>query len=525
MFDVYSRPLRYERVAVYLRKSRRDLELEQAGAEDTLQRHRTVLLDLARRHGMTILQIYQEVVSGDTIEARPQMRQLLADVEAGLYDAVLCFDIDRLGRGGMQDQGRILDTFKWSHTAIVTPDRVYNLDLDMDEEAMEYKTQGARFEYRMIKKRLARGRDASAREGKFIGHVAPYGYERYKLQGQKGWSLRPMEPHAQVVRDIFRWYTADADRLGISLIVRRLNERGIPGPAGGDWIPPTVRAILANPVYCGMIRTKARPAQKVMRDGVLVVTRPRTEGQIFPGLHVPLVEKAAFDRASELLRCNPSRPGPRQMETKNPLAGLIYCDQCGRAMVRRPYGDQRPDGLICSYTSCGTVGSSLETVEQAVLDGLRSWAISLDVSAGADPCPDDDAAELASITQALDAARAELDRLAGQKARAYDLVEQGVYSTDVFTARMADIGARETAASAQIAALEADADALRQRSAARRNLLPAVLHVLDAYPVAETAKEKNDLLRTVLARVTYHKTRRERWIGGSDLSLTLVPRV
>jgi hypothetical protein len=43
--------------------------------------------------------------------------------------------------------------------------------------------------------------------------------------------------------------------------------------------------------------------------------------------------------------------------------------------------------------------------------------------------------------------------------------------------------------------------------------------------VAETAREKNDLLRTVLARVSYHKTRRERWTGGSDLSLTLVPRV
>lgn len=525
MFDVYSRPLRYERVAVYLRKSRRDIELEQAGAEDTLQRHRTVLLELAKRHGMTILQIYQEVVSGDTIEARPQMRRLLSDVEAGLYDAVLCFDIDRLGRGGMQDQGRILDTFKWSHTAIVTPDRVYNLDLDVDEEAMEYKTQGARFEYRMIKKRLARGREASVREGKFTGCVAPYGYERYKLRGQKGWSLRPVEPQAQIVRDIFRWYTASEDRLGISLIVRRLNERGIPGPTGKDWLPCTVRSILSHPVYAGMIRTKNRPEQKSMQDGVLTVSRPRTGGTTYPGLHEALVDAEVFARAAELLRTNPSRPGPKQMAMKNPLSGLVICDQCGRAMVRRPYGGDRPDGLICAYTSCPCVGSSLETVENSVLDSLRSWALSLDAASGADAAPDESEAELASLKQALACAEAELSRLAAQKARAYDLVEQGVYTIEVFSARMADIGRRETAAQAQKAALEADMAACRQRSAARRNLLPAVLHVLDAYPAAETPKEKNDLLRTVLSRITYHKTRRERWTGGSDLTLTLVPRV
>ena len=177
------------RVCIYLRKSRRDLELEQSGGEDTLARHRSILLEDARRWGLTIGKIYEEVVTGDTILERPRMTELLREIGAGRWDAVLCMDIDRLGRGGMRDQGVILDTFKWSSTILLTHERVFDLRNELDEEAMEYKAQGARFEYRMIKRRLARGREASAREGKFIGRAPPYGYRRVKLKGERGWTL------------------------------------------------------------------------------------------------------------------------------------------------------------------------------------------------------------------------------------------------------------------------------------------------------------------------------------------------
>lgn len=67
---------------IYLRKSRKDMEAEQQGAGETLARHRAVLTELAARRGLLIEYIYQEIVSGDTIDARPVMQQLLADVQA-----------------------------------------------------------------------------------------------------------------------------------------------------------------------------------------------------------------------------------------------------------------------------------------------------------------------------------------------------------------------------------------------------------------------------------------------------------
>ena len=516
----------FDRVAIYLRKSRKDLELEAVGGEDTLERHRRVLLELARQMELGVTRIYQEVVSGDTIDGRPQMQQLLRDVEAGAFDAVLCHDIDRLGRGGMRDQGRILETFKWSGTAIITPDKIYDLSADFDEEAVEFKALSARYEYRMIKKRLARGREASVREGKFIGNKAPYGYERYKLRGQKGWSLRPVEPAASVVRDMFRWFLGEEDpRIGVSLIVRRLNERGIPGPSGKDWTVCAVRSILANVEYAGFIRSKNRPVTVAMEAGEKVTHRPRSEAPlVFPGLHEPLVSEAQVRAAAELLANNKSRPGPKQMPMKNPLSGLVICDQCGRAMIRRPYSNGRPDGLICSYTSCACVGSTLEAVEAAVLDGLRSWATELELRFDA-AAGEGTSAELASLRRSLDAAAAEGARLRAQRLRAYDLVEQGVYTPEIFTARMSALGDEIAAVDAQIAALSTEAERLEASQAAKTALLPNVRHVLDAYELAETPEEKNALLRSVLSKVSYHKTRRERWTGGSDLSLTLFPVV
>ena len=70
-----------EEYLIYLRKSRKDRELElQTGDYDTLERHRRTLLDLAKRRGYLIAHIYEEVVSGEILFARPQMLRLLEAV-------------------------------------------------------------------------------------------------------------------------------------------------------------------------------------------------------------------------------------------------------------------------------------------------------------------------------------------------------------------------------------------------------------------------------------------------------------
>lgn len=104
----------------YLRKSRRDMEMEALGQGETLARHERQLTDLADRLGIRVARWYREIVSGDTIAERPQVQQLLADVNAGLWDGVLAVDVDRFGRGDSIDQGIIMQSFLYANVLVIT---------------------------------------------------------------------------------------------------------------------------------------------------------------------------------------------------------------------------------------------------------------------------------------------------------------------------------------------------------------------------------------------------------------------
>lgn len=126
--------------------------------------------------------------------------RLLNDVEAGLWCGVLVMEVERLARGNTTDQGMVADTFKYSGTRIITPAKDYDPADEFDEEYFEFGLFMSRREYKTINRRLQRGRRASLAEGKYIAGKAAYGYERYKLPGEKGYSLRIIPEQAEVVR-------------------------------------------------------------------------------------------------------------------------------------------------------------------------------------------------------------------------------------------------------------------------------------------------------------------------------------
>ena len=151
-----------EQYLIYLRKSRSDLEAEAHGEGETLSRHEHTLLELAKRQHLNVTDIYREVVSGDTIAARPMMQRVLSEVEQGVWSGVLVMEVERLARGDTIDQGIIAQTFKFSGTKIITPIKTYDPDNEFDEEYFEFGLFMSRREYKIINRRLQRGRLASA---------------------------------------------------------------------------------------------------------------------------------------------------------------------------------------------------------------------------------------------------------------------------------------------------------------------------------------------------------------------------
>lgn len=198
-----------KRYCIYLRKSRADIEAEQHGEGETLARHERALCALAQKLQLPVFEIYKEIVSGETIAQRPVMQRLLSEVGQGLWQGVLVMEIERLARGDTMDQGLVAQTFQYSHTKIITPMKTYDPDNEFDEEYFEFGLFMSRREYKTIKRRLQNGRAASAKEGKFVGNKPPYGYQRVKLTGEKGFTLSPIPEQAEVVKLIFDLYTRE----------------------------------------------------------------------------------------------------------------------------------------------------------------------------------------------------------------------------------------------------------------------------------------------------------------------------
>ena len=502
--------------ALYLRKSRADLEAEAHGEGDTLARHEHILMELAKSRALPIGAIYREIVSGERIANRPVMQQLLSEVEDGRWKGVLVTETSRLARGDTIDQGIVAQAFKLSGTLIVTPSKTYDPTQEADEEWMEFGLFMSRQEYRMIRRRMTAGMNAAKREGRFIGNVAPYGYERFKLDG-RGWSLRIVPKQAEIVRMIFDLYNSG---LGYCEIEKRLNALHIPAPKRDKWSANTIPGILRNAHYIGCIPAAFRPGKKIVKDGQVKVTRPRVKScELYKGLHEPIIDRAVWDQVQERLGKNTAVRTPGNRQQSNPLAGLIVCDCCGKRMQRRPQtGTNSQTQIQCTTRGCATVAHNADELERLVLESLRTFLAQIEVGTPAAP-------DLSAEQHALTAIEKQLTDLDARLRRTFELVEDGTYTREIFLSRQAELSAEREKLTASRAEIEQQISGRESEYAAQSSLAPKIRSVLDVYTADLTPKERNSLLKQVIDHIDYHKRKRIRWNPESDLTLTLHPVV
>ena len=254
---------------MYLRKSRMDTDYEAISITETLSRHRITLEKLCKSKRLHVDEVLEEVVSGESLTARPQMMRLLEMVSTGAYAGVVCMDIERLSRGSSMESGYIMQILQVNGCKIVTPGKIYDLQNESDEQFTDMKFMFSRYELKTITKRLVRGRNQSASEGKFMGSMAPYGYRAYKLPGEKGNSLMVIPEEASVVRMIFGMYGLQG--MGYNAIAYRLNDMHIPARKG-QWSQTSVANILTNESETDLLRQKSDGNQRKRAAAELIPT-------------------------------------------------------------------------------------------------------------------------------------------------------------------------------------------------------------------------------------------------------------
>lgn len=472
--------------SMYLRKSRAE---EHMGLEETLARHRATLTAYAERNGYLVMDVYEEVVSGESLFARPEMLRLMEAVSAGKYAAVLVMDMQRLGRGGMYDQGLILDTFKGSETLIVTPERIYDLTQEMDEQAAEMETFLSRGEYRMITKRLRRGTLQSVHNGAYMAN-APFGYKKVRVDRMPTLEIVPEE--ADAVRRIFELYR---DGCGCTRIEQEINALGYHGRRGSRFNRNTIRLILTNPVYIGKIRWNHYTTVKsgVGADRTTKVIPGGDKEFWVDGHHPAIISQELWDAVQARRRSQYFYVDNKHVAS--PLAGLVHCARCGRKMNMQGQNKRVPY-LLCPTKGC-SAGAKYEYVEQAVLARLEQLADDLEIQIAQAKTPD-----VSAQQRALEQMRTQAAKLETRRTRLYELLEDGTYTRELFAQRMQVLDDEEHRLQDAIASTEGEIRAATSRSQERQ--LQQLRTVLALYRSSDLAARK-ELLHSVVSDILYSK--------------------
>lgn len=522
-------------IAMYLRKSRADREAEARGEGETLARHESILTALAAKMGLTIGAVYKELVSGETIAARPKMQQLLLEVMQGKWDSVIVMEVERLARGDTKDQGTVAEAFKFSGTKIITPTKIYDPNNEFDEEYFEFSLFMSRREYKTINRRIQMGRIAAFKDGWYIAGTAPYGYRKIKHKGDKGYTLEISENEAQVVRTIFQLYTygelqddGSHLRLGSYQIRDRLNELHIPSRTGGAWSAASIIDIIQNPTYIGYQRWSWRKVQKALVDGAVVETRPKNEDcPKVRGRFSPIITEDMYYAAQDIRKNKKTVHSGASNALQNPLSGLIFCSKCHSLMTRQLSNTKDKYAVLrCPNSKCKTVSSPIYLIEQKVIDGLWNWVLKYELEWPEDP-DDSNTETLTLLEHNIKTLTSQYEQAERQLSNTYDLLEQGIYTIETFRQRQIALESKKATLEKELSHLRRESDTIKTRETARRSYIPAARHILDTYWNTDSIETRNSMLKEILDHIDYSKTARAKkgQRDSADLILHFYPKL
>jgi DNA invertase Pin-like site-specific DNA recombinase len=493
-----------DRYAIYLRKSRADIEAEKLGEGETLARHKKILTELAARKGLYIEKIYQEIVSGaETIEARPEIQQLIADCYKGLYKGILIVEVTRLSRGSQADAQKILDCLKYANmnngVLVVTPTKVYDIAHNHDdEEYLEFELFMSRREYKMIKRRMDRGREQAVVEGNYMGSYRPYGYDILKTKRSR--TLTPNEEEANIVKLIFEWTVKE--NLTPYTIAAKLTALGVPTYSGDpEWSKETVKTILTNPTYIGKVRWNDRMQVKTMKNGELVTSRPRSNHSdkymLYDGKHEALIDEATFNAVSKRFHSDKTKS---DLKLKNILAGLLVCQKCGKAMHFQDYATRANTKARFTHKqpdNCKVKSALASDVLNAVIHSLKLYIE--DFETKIDNLPDVDEN---SIQRQIEALQGELRKTEKKLSKLFDAWEDGNISDNEFVQRKAVNNDKIESIKKQMEELESSIPEKEEYQEKIMSLSNALDSLLDETLDADI---KNEYLKQIVDKIEFSR--------------------
>lgn len=387
-----STPIMY-RAAGYLRLSKEDggsLFSSKKQESDSISSQRALIEGyVAKCPDIELVAEYADDGYTGTNFDRPDFRKMMAAAERGEINCIIVKDLSRFGREYIDAGQYIEKIFPQKGIRFIAINDHYDSLSAADTSdglIVPFKNLINDSYSRDISIKVRSNLETKRRRGEFIANFAVYGYQRDDRDKNH---LVIDEDAAMVVRDIFRWKIEGVNSMKIA---DRLNRRGTLCPAAYKkakgsryatgfqtkqqalWSHVSVRRILTNEVYCGVLvqgrRTTAN--YKVKK----VVQKDESDWVRMEGTHEAIIDRTQFNLVQRLMaedcRCAPGG------DTVNPLSGRVFCGACG-APAKRKVVNSGPKTYV--YYNCpnGTGGGSCERrtisepeLEAAVLATLQA---------------------------------------------------------------------------------------------------------------------------------------------------------
>ena len=373
--------------------------------------------------------IYREIVSGESISERVEVKKVLARLEDPAVAGVLCMEPSRLSRGDLSDCAKIIDAFRFSHSLIATPYMVYNLEKKMERKFFQDELLRGNDYLEYTKEILFRGRVAAVKRGCFIGNIAPYGFRKIKLG--KDHTLEIIEEEAEVVRLVFDLYVNELYKPYD--IACRLNDMGVKPARSEKWVKDTIRHMIRNPHYAGYVAFNRVKLTPVMENGEVVhkrLAQPEEDQIIAEGKHDGIVDRSLWEEAQKLVARNPRIK--HEHELKNPYSGVLRCGKCGLVMRLHPYKFAE-DRFTCKKRPPCYKSVKSSAIHEAVLAALENAELpelELKVKNGDGNAKKIQLRLLAKLEK-------QMEEYLAQEDKQYELLETAVYTQEIFEKRNA----------------------------------------------------------------------------------------
>lgn len=410
---------------MYLRKSRADDPNE--SIDEVLAKHERILQNYALLNYKAKIQeenIYREVVSGETIDDRPEINHVFERMQDKECRGVLVVDPQRLSRGDLIDCGTILRLFKYTNTLIVTPRKSFDLSDKYDEKSIKNELmQGSEYlDY--IKEIMARGREQSVLlENNYIWPVPPYGYRKVVKGKHQKLVVDPIEgPYVTYA------FKRSAEGVGARRIGNEIEAMGARPRKAKHFEPEYINRILQNKVYLGHICwRKTKTVKRV--DGKNLVSKriSNREYLIIENTHEALIDEETFNKVQDHHR----RPRVRTNEVlRNPLAGLLKCKACGSSMERKTIKGKKPRYFCRKGQYCKNRSAKIDIVISGVIKELREKLEDFEILIS-----NDSTDEINQKQKIIETINSKLSVIDEKQNRLYDFLENGIYTKDVFMNR------------------------------------------------------------------------------------------